>query len=206
MAADARWSPLIAVFTRAPVAGRGKTRLARIIGEAAALDLQRALLERTLQAVTASAIDAEIWLDGDSSALPAHRLAVRHQRDGDLGQRMLDVIGDITARGRPAILIGSDCPVLDPPYLHAAADALSSGADLVVGPVEDGGYVLIGMRRPHPDLLLGMTWSTSSVCQETLRRAREAGLAPVVLDRLWDVDDEASWRRWQRLSAATTDR
>ena len=196
--------PLIVVFTRAPVLGRVKTRLARAVGERAAFDLHRTLLERTLDAVTGSGMDAEIWVDGDPAALPAHRLPVRHQRSGsaDLGERMLDAIVDVTSRQRTAILIGSDCPLLDAPYLCAAAKFLADGADLVVGPVEDGGYVLIGMPKPHPELFVSMTWSTPGVCAETLRRAKDARLTTALLDQLWDVDDEADWRRWLNLTGA----
>ncbi len=196
--------PLIAVFTRAPIAGRVKSRLARAVGEVAALDIQRALLERTLHAVSACGIAGEIWVDGDPAALPVHSFAVRHQREGDLGERMLDVIGDINGRGHSAILVGSDCPLLDTAYLNSAATALADGSDLVLGPVEDGGYVLIGMSRPQAELLLDMTWSTSSVFAETMRRVAAMGLDVTVLDRLWDVDDEAGWRRFEQLRNVPT--
>jgi len=79
------------------------------------------------------------------------------------------------------------------------------GADVVIGPVEDGGYVLIGLARPQPRLFADMPWSTSTVRDATLRRAAELGLHVVVLKELWDVDDEPGYRRWQRL-AATADR
>ncbi len=199
MGAKFRESPLVCVFTRAPVAGHVKTRLARVVGESTALEVQRLLLERTLEAVTDSGLDAEIWVDGDPEALPTHRFSVRHQCAGNLGERMLAVIRDITGRGRGAIVIGSDCPVLDAAYLNAAAAALERGSDVVVGPVEDGGYVLIGMRCPQPELLRGMIWSTSDVFAETMRRAAALGLDVSVLDRLWDVDDEAGLRRLEHL-------
>jgi uncharacterized protein len=180
-----------------PALGRVKTRLARVVGDVAALELQRVLLERTLRAVIESALDAELWIDGDPLGLPPHPFPVRTQCDGDLGERMFEVCADIGARGHAAIVIGSDCPVLDATYLHSAAAALADGADVVIGPVEDGGYVLIGMSRPRPELLLRMTWSTPSVHSETLARAKAAGLRTVVLEQLWDVDDAAGLRRWR---------
>jgi uncharacterized protein len=205
MSADV--DPLIAIFTRAPEPGRVKQRLARVVGDGAALELQRALLTQTLQTVAASGIDAEIWVDGDATRLPEHPFAVRQQGAGDLGERMLGVVSDITARGRAAIVIGSDCPVLDAAYLRSAAAALVGGAPLVIGPVEDGGYVLIGMPRVVPRLFLGMTWSNAQVLTETLLRAADAGIDAVVLEELWDVDDAVGWQRWRRLvekEAATT--
>ncbi len=194
--------PIVALFTRVPEAGRVKTRLARTVGDAAALAVQHALLRRTIRAVVDSKLDAELWIDGHPIGLPLHPFAVRHQCEGDLGARMLDVFTDMYARGRPAIVIGSDCPVIDAAYLHSAAAALKDGADVVIGPVADGGYVLLGLARPQPGLLLGMTWSTPSVCAETLRRAVVAGLRTLVLRELWDVDDEPGLNRWQALEAA----
>jgi len=196
---------VVVVFTRAPVVGHVKTRLARVVGDGAALECHRALLERTLFAVEASGLAAEIHVAGDPAALPPHRLPVRSQRGGDLGERMQQAIAAICARGRPAILIGTDCPLLDAGYLSAADSALGDGADVVIGPVEDGGYVLIGLARPQPRLFAHMPWSTSTVRDETLRRAAELGLHVVLLKELWDVDDEPGYRRWQRL-AVTTDR
>jgi rSAM/selenodomain-associated transferase 1 len=191
---------VVVVFTRAPVAGRVKTRLAGVVGDSAALECHRALLQRTLQAVEASGLAAEIHVDGDPAALPPHRLPVRSQRGGDLGERMQRAIAAVCASGRPAILIGTDCPLLDAGYLLAADAALGGGADVVIGPVEDGGYVLIGLARPQPLLFAGMPWSTSTVRAETLRRAAQLGLHAVVLKELWDVDDEPGYRRWQQLA------
>jgi uncharacterized protein len=199
-------SPVIALFTRVPAVGLVKTRLARSVGDVVALDLHRDLLERTIRVVIDSGLDAELWIDGDPNALPVHAMSVHRQRGGDLGERMLDIITQIVGRGRPAVVIGSDCPVIDAQYLRDAAAALSEGADVVIGPVEDGGYVLIGMSRPHSELLLGMSWSTATVHAETVRRANRAGLRTVVLRELWDIDDEAGLRRWKALGAATPDR
>lgn len=162
-------------------------------------------MQHTLRVVETSGLDAEICLDGDPAALPPQRLPRRSQQGGDLGERMHAAIAAVCARGRRAILIGTDCPVLDAGYLLAADAALRDGADVVIGPVEDGGYVLIGMTRPQPRLFVDMPWSTPTVRTQTVRRAAELRLDVVVLKELWDVDDEAGYRRWQQL-AATADR
>jgi uncharacterized protein len=195
----------VVVFTRAPVMGRVKTRLAGVVGDIAAFDCHRTLLERTLRVVETSGLSGEIRVDGDLAALPPHRFTVAGQCDGDLGERMHDAIADVCTSGRAAILIGTDCPVLEAGHLLQAAAALRRGADLVLGPVEDGGYVLIGMARPQPQLFTGIAWSTSAVYAQTLRRAAELRLDVVELQQLWDVDDERDFRRWQQLSA-TADR
>ncbi len=194
---------MIAIFTRAPELGKVKTRLAGSVGESIALEAHRALLARTIEVVESSGFAAEIWLDGDPAALPARTLPIRQQCAGDLGVRMLHAITDITLRGRSAIIVGTDCPVIDAQYLSDAVDALEH-ADVVLGPVEDGGYVLIGMSRAHADLFVDMMWSTRTVLAQTLQRAEMARLKTVVLGQLWDVDDGADWRRWQTLAGLPT--
>ncbi len=203
MTPDADSSTVVAVFARAPELGKVKTRLAVSVGEVIALDAHRALLTRTIDVVALSGFVGEIWLDGDASALLAPRLPIRQQCPGDLGTRMLHTITDITARGRSAIIVGSDCPIVDQQYLRDAVAALEH-ADVVIGPVEDGGYVLIGMSRPHACLFGDMAWSTPTVFAETLRRAATAGLSSVVLGKLWDVDDGAGWQRWQAMAGLAT--
>ena len=196
MVAD-RPAPILAVFTRGCERGRVKSRLARTVGDDAALEAHRALVGRTLEAARRSGLEAEVWLDGAPASLPAHGFAVRAQPTGDLGARMFAVVSDIVARGRAAIVIGTDCPVLDADYLRRAARALVD-ADVVLGPVEDGGYVLIGLHRPYSALFDAVPWSTPGVYAETLRRIAAAQLRSVALETLWDVDTEADWRRWRR--------
>jgi len=74
----------------------------------------------------------------------------------------------------------------------------------VLGPVEDGGYVLIGMHAPHRFLFDAMPWSTPDVYAQTLRRIAAARLRHVALQMLWDVDTAADWRRWQRSEGGAT--
>jgi glycosyltransferase A (GT-A) superfamily protein (DUF2064 family) len=90
-------------------------------------------------------------------------------------------------------LIDSDSPTLPSIALHAAVKELARPGDrVVVGPSEDGGYYLIGMKRVEPRLFEGISWSTGSVCAETVERAHEAGLELVQLPKWYDVDDAAT--------------
>jgi glycosyltransferase A (GT-A) superfamily protein (DUF2064 family) len=93
------------------------------------------------------------------------------------------------------LLIGTDCPALQPEDLRAAASALLDGEDAVVIPAEDGGYVLIGLRRPIPALFEGMAWGTDTVMSSTRRRLREIGMRWRELPTLWDVDRPADLAR-----------
>ena len=103
----------------------------------------------------------------------------------------------------PLLLIGTDCPVLTPGYLQAAADALRHGADVVFGPVEDGGYMLVGLREPAAaaklGLFAGIDWSTERVLAQSRERLRTAHARWHELSLLWDVDEPADWLRWQRV-------
>src|SRR5258708_39831987 len=80
------------------------------------------------------------------------------------------------ARG-PALVVGPDCPALTPDHLRAAARALVDGIDVVIIPVDDGGYGLIGMQRPQPAPFAGMTWGTSSGMAETPPPLTRLGLS-----------------------------
>jgi glycosyltransferase A (GT-A) superfamily protein (DUF2064 family) len=95
--------------------------------------------------------------------------------------------------GMPAIIIGTDAPDLDVEYLARAAAALQSG-DAVIGPAEDGGYVLIGVARELP-IFSDMPWSTPVVAERTRERLRSAAASWVELPTSWDVDTAADYAR-----------
>ena len=98
---------------------------------------------------------------------------------------------------RPTLVIGTDCPALTPAHLQEAAVALTR-ADVVLIPAADGGYVLIGARKPQPALFERMAWGTDTVIDETRARIAALGLACVELDLLWDVDTENDLARMER--------
>jgi glycosyltransferase A (GT-A) superfamily protein (DUF2064 family) len=105
-----------------------------------------------------------------------------------------------------AILIDSDTPTLPTERLERAVAVMKEGGcDLVLGPSEDGGYYLIGLRRLHPELFEGMPWSTPTVLEETLRRARALGLSAFTLPAWYDVDTAADLARLQADLAAGPD-
>jgi rSAM/selenodomain-associated transferase 1 len=182
----------LAVLARAPVAGSAKTRLIPALGADGAAALQQRLIERTVATACTAAIGpVTVWTTPTAphpcfTALASrHPIALAAQPDGDLGARMLAAC---EAAGGPALVIGTDCPVLTPALLQQAAQVLRDGTDVVVIPAEDGGYVLIGSRRPQPGLFAGMTWSTDSVMAETRRRLSQHGLTWQEPALLWDVD------------------
>jgi hypothetical protein len=86
------------------------------------------------------------------------------------------------------VLVGTDCPALTADYLAQAFALLDGGADAVVGPAEDGGYILIGLRRTDKRLFDGVAWGTASVLDETRARLAALGWSWQELETLWDVD------------------
>lgn len=189
----------IAILAKAPVPGFAKTRLIPAIGAHAAAVLQERLTEQTVaSAVAAGTGPVTLWCAPDPSH-PAfidlarrYSISLKRQPEGDLGARMLAAFGY-----GPALVIGSDCPTLTPQHLRAASDALRD-ADVVLVPAEDGGYVLIGARAPHPDLFAGMTWGVDTVLAETRGRIAALGLNAIELGPLWDVDSEDDLARMER--------
>ena len=127
-----------------------------------------------------TADDMRGWLGNGMNYFP--------QGEGDLGVRMESAFREAFSRGAGrVVLLGTDCPGLDATVMRAAFTALRR-KDLVLGPATDGGYWLIGLRRPAPALFADMPWSTDSVLARTLGRARSLGLSVRTLEPLPDVD------------------
>jgi rSAM/selenodomain-associated transferase 2/rSAM/selenodomain-associated transferase 1 len=195
----------VAVLAKAPVAGLAKTRLAPALGLAGAARAQRRFALQTLHCARAAALGPiALWCAPDTQ----HRFfrAVRSQVDtcqaqagGDLGARMGHAFKSHLARQPhlPLLLVGTDCPALAPGHLQQAAQALQN-KDVVLIPAEDGGYVLIGMRRWVPEALEGITWSTDQVLLQTRQQLKACGASWAELKALWDVDEPADWERLQR--------
>ncbi len=203
--------PGLLVFAKAPVPGRVKTRLAQAIGDDAATTVYRALAERTLATAAAArragVVGAvELWLDphSDPAAVASWRdrfdVAVARQDGDDLGERMHHALRTALARGRPALLIGTDVPGYDVAYLARAAAALARH-DAVVGPAEDGGYALIGLAR-DVDAFSEVPWSTPEVMAATRARLAACGASHAELPPLWDVDTHDDLLRWQERPVA----
>ena len=108
------------------------------------------------------------------------------------------VLGGFADGSGPCFLIGGDCPGLDRPRLESA-EALLRDSDVVIGPASDGGYALLGLKEPRPNLLRGVAWGTPEVLGQTLARTTEAGLTVSKLPVLEDVDDIGSWERNRHL-------
>jgi uncharacterized protein len=186
------------VFVKAPRIGAVKTRLARSIGAVAACDAYRVLVETLLRRIDRLE-NVELRFTPDDAANEINPWLkqpwrVSPQGAGELGERLHRAFESAFADGaRRVVVIGSDCPQVTATDIEAAWAALATN-DLVVGPASDGGYWLIGLRQPKPVLFQNISWSTATVIQETLGRAKAARLSVKLLRQLADVDTEQDWR------------
>jgi rSAM/selenodomain-associated transferase 1 len=193
----------LCIFARTPELGRVKQRLAREIGDEAALAAHEALLHRAVlqHSAGSGSYRIELWLTNLAVPLPDwlqdSSFELHEQKGGDLGQRMLHTFESALAAGSACILVGSDCPDIDAAYVESAIEALTR-ADVVFGPAEDGGYGLVGMKRPIPEIFTESRWGDSQVLARALERAERAGVSVALLPEIYDVDELADWQRYQQ--------
>ncbi|MFQ3223785.1 MAG: rSAM/selenodomain-associated transferase 1 [Lentimonas sp.] len=192
--------PAILIFLKAPRRGHVKTRLAHTTGPERALQTYRALVERQWTELpthgrievhyTPSDADFEMrqWLGHEHDYYP--------QSEGELGVRLQHSVKSAFERGAKTVYcIGGDCPKLDQPHFEQAEAALSDNCDVVFGPCEDGGYYLIGLNAPHPELFNDIPWSSRNTLDSSLKKAADLGLRVKLLETLYDIDEITELQR-----------
>lgn len=194
----------VAILAKAPIPGLAKTRLIPRLGADGAAGLQRWLLQRTVAtALVADVGPVSLWCAPDlrhpdfALCRAFGPVRLRQQPAGDLGRRMHAAIEASPTPGG-TLVIGTDCPVLTPARLRAAAQALRDD-DAVVVPAEDGGYVLIGMRRAAAAAFAGVDWGSDRVMTQTRQRLRTLGWRWSEPEALWDVDRPADFERLEAM-------
>ena len=186
----------IAVMAKAPMAGHVKTRLVPPLTREEAAELYRCLLlDKIRQVGTLSGVDPYLAYTPPEARAQMASLAPQDftlipQAGSDLGDRLHRLSAILLERGHPGvIIIDSDTPTLPSTYLLDALDRLQNrSTDLVLGPAEDGGYYLIGLKRPCLALFDDIPWSSPEVFSETLRRASAQRLEVATLPSWFDVD------------------
>ncbi|MFE9099460.1 TIGR04282 family arsenosugar biosynthesis glycosyltransferase [Actinomadura geliboluensis] len=192
----------LVVIAKEPVPGRVKTRLTPAYTPGQAAALAEAALCDTLAAVAAAPAGRRVLaLDGAPGPWLPAGFTVVPQRGGGLDERLAAAFTDAWA-GRPLVLIGMDTPQVTPALLRRAARALRD-RDAVLGPAADGGYWLLGLRRPDPRLLRGVPMSRPDTGAAQLARLRGAGLRVGLLPELTDVDTPADARAVAALAGGT---
>jgi rSAM/selenodomain-associated transferase 1 len=189
--------PAIAVFAKAPIPGRVKTRLAVTLGntEAAKIYEQMVslLLQRLHDASDKLPCNVELHTDIPTDAWTAFPVTRHLQSPGDLGQRMFNTLQSGLKSGQsPLLILGGDVPTVPIPYLQTL---LSREEDLAIGPAEDGGYYAISARATHPDMFAGVEWSTPNARQQTITACHRAGLSVWVGPMWFDIDEPSDLAR-----------
>jgi len=193
------------VFTRYPRPGDVKTRLIPALGAEGAAELQRVMTQHTMnwarELAARMAVSVEVHYDGGTHAdmrnWLGRDLIHRPQTAGNLGRRMADAFRQAFDEGAGrVVIVGTDCPGITARLAGDAFVALD-GADLALGPARDGGYYLIGLRKPALELFAGIRWGTGEVLERTLSAARELGLSHELLESLADVDRPEDLFLWK---------
>jgi uncharacterized protein len=180
------------VFAKWPREGHVKTRLARRLGAKTATELARAFLFDTVASLVECNVRIALAVDQrpDPGELPPG-IELMPQGAGDLGDRLERVLARLLCTYDWAAAVGADSPGLAPGVFMEAAALLScpAGPDAVVGPTQDGGYYLLGLRKMHPGLLVGIRWSTPFALADTEANLQKAGLVVARLPMGFDIDE-----------------
>ena len=188
---------------KAPRPGQVKTRLASSIGAERATRVYRALVEHQLAQIPASwrttihfaPSDAEAEMRAWLERLSPQGTGFISQPDGDLGVRLISAMHYGFATGADLVFfLGGDCPGITYRYLEEAKAALAK-TDMVIAGALDGGYVLLGLRKPSAAVFQAIPWSSDAVFAATLCQARAAGFSYQCLSPLEDIDDLESYER-----------
>lgn len=190
------------LFGRYPAPGQTKTRLIPLLGPLGAADCQRQWTEQAVALLARACLaPVDFAYTGGTTAqlrrwLGGSQMRLYPQTEGDLGRRMQRAIEAALAQGaQQVVLLGTDVPRMTVRHLAMAFDALA-GHDLVLGPTRDGGYWLVGCRRPAT-VFREIAWGTPAVLEQTRASAERQGLSLSLLPPLNDIDTEADLKAWR---------
>ncbi|MBL4706410.1 MAG: TIGR04282 family arsenosugar biosynthesis glycosyltransferase, partial [Flavobacteriales bacterium] len=190
------------VFVKNSELGLVKTRLAKTVGDENALRIYKALIQKTKEVILNVSAQKSIYYSSyidDYDQFDPKDFAKRLQMGDDLGERMKNTFEAAFNQGaEKAIILGSDCWQLRTDIIDQAFDALDR-SDMVIGPAEDGGYYLLGMKKFIPEVFEDKEWSTSNVLVDTLLDIQKKGMTREILETLSDVDFEEDLPKALRL-------
>lgn len=203
--------PAIIILAKLPEEGNVKTRLGPLLNVEERSEIAECFLNDTV--AKSRTVPASVFLaySGDGvrkEQLSAFRVTCFEQAEGDLGARLANAVGTVARSGHsPVIVTGTDSPMISEATLVKAIDAFcDENVELVIGPSDDGGYYLIGMRSPTPELFVGVSWSTDSVYDETISIARRLGIEEIIeLPQSFDIDTPADLKRLYREATRSPD-
>jgi uncharacterized protein len=203
----------LALMTKAPRAGNVKTRLVPPLTNEEAAQLNRCFLKDTGAAISVCcsglteansgpiargiAVYTPVGAESDYADILPADFSLLPQRGENFGERLYFAAEDLFKCGFDSVcLIDSDSPTVPAENFTKAVELLSLPGDrIVLGPCDDGGYYLIGLKQLHQEIFQQIDWSTEQVLEQTIRRATQIGVGVYELPRGLDVDDHATLRR-----------
>ena len=195
------------IFIKAPEPGQCKTRLTPFLSPQQACNFYKILVEHCMNnTASLKATDIAIYTTPDAqhpyiiNLSQKYNTTLHRQQGKNLGERMHHALAESLLHYKRSILIGSDCPELDTKYIEKAFKALKQHdkvTDIVLGPAEDGGYVLIGASRIQAELFNNISWGSDNVLQQTLKKLDIAGYRYQRLNTLRDIDSPEDYIHYQ---------
>jgi len=184
---------ILIVFAKEPEKGKVKTRLSGCLSPRQCLKLYKGLLKETVVLARSAGCGQKIIAYDSGGQNPeflkkiAGDFKFHRQKGRGLGERMFNAFKSALADQAKAVIIGSDSPGLPVSRIRRAFELLDEN-DLVLGPANDGGYYLIGLKKPCQKIFTGIEWSSRSVFKKTLVRAGKLKKKTAVLDFWHDID------------------
>jgi rSAM/selenodomain-associated transferase 1 len=189
-------SEALIIFVRNPELGKVKTRLAATLGQEKALEIYQQLLSHTLAITKNLAAEKYVFYAGAIAEKDMWKEAGYHQvlqKETSLGEKMFDAFKTVLRKKHSKVLIvGSDCIELSPSIIQAAFHQLTT-KDVVIGPANDGGYYLLGMKQLYKQFFISKEWSSDTVYRATIDNFKELGLSYYELPVLIDIDTKEDW-------------
>lgn len=185
------------IFIKNPSLGKVKTRLAKDVGNAKALQIYKSLLSYTRS--VSLLVDAKRYLFYSdqivSDEWSPDQFTKKSQSGKNLGEKMSNAFRSVLTDHPKVLIVGSDCPQLDLMTMSKAYAALDTH-DFVIGPSKDGGYYLLGMKSSEVDIFSDIAWSTSKVLEQTTKKISAANKTYHLLREMSDVDFLSDWETY----------
>ena len=183
------------IFAKAPIPGQVKTRLQNQLGPLGCANLHEQLTLTTLEMACGSRIaPVELWCTPEMAhpffqhCLATFPITLKTQQGENLGSRLHNALIQTAEDCESTVIIGTDCPEMDSTYIESAFHPLESGHELVLGPAQDGGYVLIGTKQAESALFTDIDWGTDQVLAQTRAAVQRVKWSWAELPTLRDID------------------
>lgn len=199
---EKRSEAALIIFIKNPVKGKVKTRLAADLGDEKALIIYQFLCRHTRDICIEIPCTKYLYYSDNPVAeddWDPDIFIKKKQKGKGLGERMKNAFDEVLGVHQKAVLIGSDCPGINPSMILESLELLNS-SDLVLGPSTDGGYYLIGLKENSAELFENISWSTGEVLNQTIAKANIRQLAYCLLNELSDIDTLNDWNNWKSSS------